>query len=131
MKISLSGLAQNRYNSLPESSVWTQDALLRVEELAGTLDENEIFRYFCIDEEELGQIDRRIFRMAYERGIVIFKAKMGDKLVAAAGDRNGGALTLQVLNHFSPKWKGIVSDQSGGSSVSGGWSLRIVKPDED
>lgn len=118
----------SRYQNLPPTNrVWDQDSLLRVEELAAHLEESEILDYFAITADDLNDAERAIMRTAIRRGTAMAKARMGDKLVSACSDRNGGLLALKYLRMFAEKYP---TEDFPGLNTSGGFSLKIVSDDD-
>jgi len=118
----------SRYQNLPPTNrIWDQDSLLRVEELAAHLNETEILDYFALTAEDLNDAERAVMRTAIRRGTAMAKARMGDKLVSACSDRNGGLLALKYLRMFADKYP---AEDIPGLSSGGGFSLKIVADDE-
>ena len=100
---------------------------MRVEELAAHLSEVEIMDYFGLSATNLNEAEKMLLQTAMRRGLAMAKARMGDKLVSACSDRNGGVLALKYLQLFADRYP--AADSLSGLTSSG-FSLKIVADDD-
>ena len=117
-------LTYNRYANLHNCENFDEDMLMRVEDLAAGLSEEEALTFWGLKMEDLNRAELRYFKLAYARGLSKAKQAATEKLFAAMSDRNGGALALKYLQIFGDRFP---VDEEGNVASGNGFSLKIIK----
>ena len=117
-------LTFDRYANLINCENFDQDMLMKVEDLAMGLSENEALSFFGLCFDDLNDAEVMYFKNAYKRGLAKAKHKATEKLFAAMSDRNGGSVAMKYLQIFGDRFP---ADENGAIATGNGFSLKIVK----